>query len=75
MIRLVVSTLKIAIIVISTGAVALGGYGVFDHFRSEAEADYGVGQTVVFTIDKNDDAEDVARNLRSKGLIRSEQVF
>jgi UPF0755 protein len=75
MIRFVVSSLKIAVIVISTAAVALGGFQLFDHYSSRAEEQSGVGEPVVFTIGKNDDAGDVAKNLRKKGLIRSEQVF
>jgi UPF0755 protein len=75
MIRFVVSSLKVAVIVISTLAVALGGFQAFDHYRSRAEESAGVGEPVVFTIGKNDDASEVARNLHKRGLIRSEQVF
>jgi UPF0755 protein len=75
MVRLVVSSLKIVVIVISTAVVAFGGVRIFDHYQSEAEADYGVGEKVVFTVGKKDDVSDVAENLRKRGLIRSEQVF
>ena len=75
MIRLVVSSLKIVVIVISTAAVALGGIQIFDHYQSAAEDEAGVGETVVFTVGEDDEASDVAENLRKKGLIRSEQVF
>jgi UPF0755 protein len=75
MIRFVVSSLKIALIVISTAAVALGSVELFDHYRSQAEDEAGVGEAVVFTVGKNDEAEDVAENLRKRGLIRSEQAF
>lgn len=75
MIRLVVSGLKVAVIVISTVAVAIGGVQAFTHFRDQAEVKYGIGETVIFTVSKNDETEDVAKKLRKKGLIRSEQVF
>lgn len=75
MIRFVVSSLKIAVIVISTAGVALGGVQTFTHYRDQAAKDYGVGESVIFTVGKNDETEDVAKNLRKKGLIRSEEVF
>ena len=75
MVRLVVSSLKILIIVISTGVVGLGGVRLFDHYQNEAEAEYGVGERVVFTVGKNDDVDEVAEKLRKRGLIRSEEVF
>ena len=67
MIRFVVSSLKVAVIVITTLAVALGGFQLFDHYSSQAEGQSGVGEPVVFTIGKNDDADEVARNLHKKG--------
>jgi UPF0755 protein len=75
MIRLVVSSLKVALIVISTAAVALGGFELFDHYKSQAEESAGVGERVIFTIGKNDDTSEVAEKLRKKGLIRSETAF
>jgi UPF0755 protein len=75
MIRFVVSSLKVALIVISTVAVALGGFQLFDHYQSQAEESAGVGEPVVITISKKDSTEDVAEKLRKKGLIRSEAVF
>lgn len=75
MIRFVVSSLKLAVIVIGTAAVALGSVEVFNHYRSQAEDEFGVGEPVIFTVGKDDEASDVAENLRKKGLIRSEQVF
>jgi UPF0755 protein len=75
MVRLVVSSLKILVIVISTAVVGLGGVRIFDHYQSEAEAEYGVGERVVFTVGKNDDVGEVAEKLRERGLIRSEEVF
>lgn len=75
MIRFVLSSMKLAIIVVSTVVVALGGYQIFDHYQSQAEEEYGVGESVIFTVGKNDDTEDVAKKLRKAGLIRSEQVF
>jgi UPF0755 protein len=75
MVRLVVSSLRILVILISTAVVGLGGVRVFEHYQNEAEADSGVGERVVFTVDEDDEVEDVAENLRKKGLIRSEQAF
>ncbi len=75
MIRLILSSMKVLIIVISTGVVALGGYRVFDHYQGQAEADYGVGESVIFTVSSKDEPEDVAKKLRKAGLIQSEQVF
>ncbi len=74
MIRSVLTLLKVAIIVISTLAVGLGGYAFFDHYRTQAEEDAGVGETVVVNI-KSDDVDDTAALLHDKGLIRSEDVF
>jgi UPF0755 protein len=75
MIRLVLSLMKVAIIVVATGAVALGGVRVFQHYQDQAEAEYGVGEPVIVTISSKDDAGDVAKKLRKVGLIQSEQVF
>lgn len=75
MIRLLLSSMKLIIIVVSTAVVALGGVRVFDHYQSQAEEEYGVGEAVVFTVGRNDEPEDVAKKLRKAGLIRSEQVF
>src|SRR5687767_321059 len=75
MVRLVVSSLRILIVLISTAVVGLGGVRVFEHYQNEAEADYGVGERVVFTVHDDDEVEDVAENLRNRGLIRSEQAF
>lgn len=74
MIRTVISSLKIVIILISTGIVGLGGVAIFDHYKTQAEADAGVGESVVVSV-KSDDVDDTAKLLRKKGLIRSEQVF
>jgi UPF0755 protein len=75
MVRLVVSSLKILVILVSTAVIGLGGVRLFDHYQSEAEAEYGVGEKVVFTVGKNDDVGEVAEKLRQRGLIRSEQAF
>jgi len=75
MVRLVVSSLKILVILVSTTVVGLGGVRVFEHFQNEAEAEYGVGEKVVFTVARKDEVGDVAAKLRKRGLIRSEQVF
>ncbi|MDQ2682176.1 MAG: endolytic transglycosylase MltG [Chloroflexota bacterium] len=75
MIRLLLSSMKLVIIVVSTVVVALGGFRAFDHYQSQAEEEAGIGEAVVITVGKNDEPEDVAKKLRKAGLIRSEQVF
>lgn len=75
MVRFVVSSLRIMVILVSTAVVGLGGVRIFDYYQSEADAEYGVGERVVFTVGKNDDVGEVAEKLRKRGLIRSEQAF
>lgn len=75
MVRLLLSGLKVATIVISTALVALGGTRLFDHYLSTAQEEAGVGQNVNITIAKKDDEDAVAEKLHKAGLIRSETAF
>ena len=74
MIRSVLTMLKLGVIVLATVSVALGGFSIFDHYRTQAEDNAGIGEPVVVTV-KSDDVDDTAKLLHEKGLIRSEQVF
>jgi UPF0755 protein len=74
MIRSVLTTLKLAIILISTVVVGFGGVSIFDHYRTQAEDEAGIGDKIVVTV-KTDDVDDTADILKKKGLIRSTQVF
>ena len=75
MIRLVLSSLKILTIVLTTGAVVLGGTRAFEYYTNQVREETGVGQNVTITVGKKDEPSDVAKKLRKAGLIRSETVF
>ena len=75
MLRAVTQSLKIVSIVVIAGLIVVGGLRFFQYYRDKALADEHIGQKVVITIKKGDDAKAVAAKLHDAGLINSELYF
>lgn len=75
MLRAVTQSLKILSVVVIAGLIVIGGLRYFQYSRDKVAAEEHIGQKVVVTIKKGDDASAVAKTLHSSGLINSELYF
>ena len=75
MLRAVTQSLKMVSIVVIAGLIVIGGFRFFEYTRNKAAANEHIGQKVVVTIKKGDDAKAVGETLKASGLINSEFYF
>lgn len=75
MLRILIQTLKIGTIAISALLVVFAAARAFDYYRDQAAAEARIGDSVLVTIGKKDDAGEVAEKLQEAGLINSKLYF